>query len=176
MAKSRLKDIKGLIICPDSSFLVAYLNESEENHNLAESTMGFLAPHQHNVIVSQFVYAETLSTLTKEMPVGEAIKRSKKISKIKGVKFWKGSPNYDDIEEFYRQNSKKGILKNLRTNDFVIVAYAMMWNALILTNDIKMFEETKKTYKDIFFLSQDSKIDNNFDKFSKRVLYKLKND
>lgn len=174
MAKSKWKDIEGLIICPDSSFLVAYLDESEENHNLAESAMGFLAPHQHNIIISQFVYAETLSTLTKKMPVGEAIKRLKKINKIKGAKLWRGSPNYDDIEEFYKQNARKRILKELRTNDFVIVAYAMMWNALILTNDIKMFEETKRTYKDIFFLSQDSRIDNNFDKFSKRVLYKLK--
>jgi hypothetical protein len=62
-----------------------------------------------------------------------------------------------EIFDRYERFSKKKLSSSLRSNDFIIATDGILIKAMILTCDRKMFEGIKKTYRDVFLISNSPK-------------------
>jgi len=84
--------------------------------------------------------------------------------------------NISELFKRYKLFGKKSLSKNLKSNDFYIATEGMLLGALILTSDLDFYENVKKSYSDIFFISTESKKqDSEIDKLCKRIQILVKN-
>ena len=142
-----------LKIFPDSSWLIAILDENDSHHRAAKSSLGALLPYEPIFYIAPMVYMEILSRSIRKhgIPVKKCIERIKKfMSKIQ----YRNKTVFDikEIGEKYKIFSRIKI-KKLTPIDFYIVSEGMLLDANILTCDIKMYRTVKKYYNRIYFMS-----------------------
>ncbi len=143
------------LILPDTSWLVAILDEKDSHHTAATSSLGALLPYKPKFYVPVLVALELMSRLIRvnKIPVKSA--RSK-ILRLIGEKLTAHGRvkkhSFDEIFDNYIKCSRQEI-KKLTAIDFLVVTEGIALDAKILTCDLKMYNSTKKYYKAIYFMS-----------------------
>lgn len=146
---------KRRIILPDTSWLVAILDEKDSHHVAAESSLGALLPYKPIFYIPVLAAMETISRLIRvnKMSVKEC---RKKVSKLFSAKLKAQGASrvysFKEILNIYDKLSRKEI-KKLTAIDFSIVTEGITLNAKILTCDVQMYRVTKKYYKEIYFMT-----------------------
>jgi len=143
-----------LIILPDTSWLVAILDEKDSHHTSAASSLGALIPYSPVFYVPLMVFMETMSRLIR---VNKSVEKcSETILKLLNNKLHaKGSVvqlDFKDVIKRYKICSRQSI-KRLTTIDFYIVTEGISMGAKILTCDLEMYKKSQKYYKEIYFMS-----------------------
>jgi predicted nucleic acid-binding protein len=144
-----------LLIVPDTSWLVAVIDENDSHHVSAESSLGALLPYQPSFHVPIMAFMETISRLIRvnKMSVKKAQEKTLKfVGKRLHAKGASTTFNVENILEKYKIYSRIKI-KSLTTIDFFIVTEGIGLNAKILTCDLKMYRAAKKYYKHIYFMT-----------------------
>jgi predicted nucleic acid-binding protein len=151
--ESEKLDGNELKIFPDSSWLIAILDERDSHHKAAESSLGALLPYNPVFYVAPIVYMETMSKLIRKLriPVRNCYDKIEKFFSNYQCRD-KNILEKKEIVQKYKHFSRIKI-KELTPIDFYIVSEGMLLNAKILTCDIKMYRTARKYYKDIYFLS-----------------------
>ncbi len=142
-----------LRILPDSSWLIAILDESDSHHIPVASSLGALSPYEPIFYIPALVYLETISRLIRvnKIPVKKcAQKIDRFLSKIK----YKYSTTLEisDILEKYKTFSRVKISK-MHPLDFYIATEGVFLDAKILTCDLKMYRYVRQYYKNIYFMT-----------------------
>ena len=144
-----------LIILPDTSWLVAILDERDSHHVAAKSSLGALLPYKPAFHVPILAAIETISRLIRvnNMSVTNCKKKFLNLvgSKLKAEG---ASRNYEfgEILKRYATWSRKSI-RSLTAVDFCIVTEGIGLGAKILTCDLKMYRSAKKYYNAIYFMT-----------------------
>lgn len=142
-----------LRIVPDSSWLIAILDEKDTHHTPANSSFGAILPYNPVFYIPSLVYLETMSRLIRvnkitvkkcELKIGKFLQkinyRRSRLLEISGI-----------IQK-YRLFSRVKISK-LHPLDFYIATEGIVLNAKILTCDLQMYHYVRKYYKNIYFLT-----------------------
>jgi len=146
-------DKKELRVVPDSSWLIAILDENDTHHTPADSSFGAIRPYKPIFYIPSLVYLETISRLIRvnKIPVKKCeLKIGKFLQKI----YYKqsGLLEIPQIIQKYKNFSRVKISK-LHPLDFYIATEGIFLDAKILTCDVKMYYYVKKYYKNIYFLT-----------------------
>jgi len=153
ITKSEDVTIPELRIVPDSSWLIAILDEKDTHNVPASSSLGALLPYKPIFYIPALVYLETISRLIRvnKIPV---TKCEEKIQKLLSKIRYKHSTLLDikKILEKYKKFSRIKIAK-LHPLDFYIVTDGIFLDAKILTCDLKMYQYVKKYYNNIYFMT-----------------------
>lgn len=142
-----------LRVVPDSSWLIAILDEKDTHHVPANSSFGAILPYNPIFYIPSLVYLETISRLRRvnKIPVKKCeLKIGKFLQKIN----YKHSRllEISEIIQKYKTFSRVKISK-LHPLDFYIVTEGIVLDAKILTCDLRMYYYVKKYYKNIYFLT-----------------------
>lgn len=146
---------KDVVIVPDTSWLVAILDEKDSHHIAAESSLGALLPYKPTFHIPVVAAVETMSRLIRvnRTSVKDC---KKKVFELFGTRLKaKGASrmyDFGEILKVYDSWSRKKV-KALTTNDFLIVTEGMALGAKILTCDLEMYRVVKKYYPEIYFMS-----------------------
>ena len=153
-----LKESQEIRIVPDTSWLVALLDEKDAHHVAAESSFGAVLPYKPVFYIPAIAYMETASRLIR---VGKM--SVKKCFELMDKKFlhrinYKHSTKLaiKDVVEKYKKFSRVKI-KSLHPVDFHIATEGILLGAKILTCDLKMYEYVAKYYKEIYFVVDNAK-------------------
>jgi predicted nucleic acid-binding protein len=142
-----------LRIVPDSSWLIAVLDENDTHHISAASSFGALLPYKPIFYIPALVYLETISRLIRinKIPV---VKCEQKIDKFFSKINYKHSRKLEisEILQKYKTFSRVKLSK-LHPVDFYIVTEGMFLDAKILTCDVKMYLYAQKYYHKIYFMT-----------------------
>jgi predicted nucleic acid-binding protein len=142
-----------LRVVPDSSWLIAILDEKDTHHVSANSSFGAMLPYEPIFYIPSLVYLETISRLIRinKIPVKKCeLKIGKFLQKIS----YRQSRLLEipEIIQKYKTFSRVKISK-LHPLDFYIVTEGIVLDAKILTCDLGMYYYVKKYYKNIYFLT-----------------------
>ncbi|MEK7662067.1 MAG: type II toxin-antitoxin system VapC family toxin [Patescibacteria group bacterium] len=141
----------------DSSWILAYMNEKDFNHNAAISSCGAILPYKPIFYIPSLVYLEVFSNLRRrKIPVKKCEKTLRDFWVKIDNRHQKSGPNKEGIIERYRIFSRVKI-SLLRPNDFLIATEGMRLGAKILTLDLEMYKKVYKYYKYIYYLADHSK-------------------
>lgn len=140
-------------ILPDSSWLIAILDEKDTHHIPTTSSLGAILPYKPVFYIPALVYLETISRLIRvnKIPVQKC---EHKINKFLQKISYKHSKSLEiaEILKKYKTFSRVKISK-LHPLDFYIVTEGIFLDAKILTCDIRMYYYVKKYYQKIYFLT-----------------------
>jgi len=140
-------------IVPDSSWLIAILDEKDTHHIPAASSLGAIFPSKPVFYIPALVYLETISRLIRvnKIPVKKC---ENKIERFLTKINYKHSQSLEisEILKKYKTFSRVKISK-LHPLDFYIATEGVFLGAKILTCDVKMYYYVKKYYKNIYFLT-----------------------
>ncbi len=145
--------IKELRIVPDSSWLIALIDEKDSHHIAAKSSVGAILPYKPVFYISAIVYLETISHFVRVNKI--SVKKSfDKIEKLLNSLNCRHSKSLElkEIVHKYKSFSRVKISK-MRPMDFYIATEGIFLSAKILTCDIGMYKYVEKYYKDIYFLT-----------------------
>lgn len=142
-----------LKIMPDTSWLIALVDEKDSHHVPVKSSFGAIFPYNPTFYIPAVVYLETLSKLVRANKISPK-KAYDKIQKVLEKINFKHSTKLgmDDIINKYKAFSRIKISK-LTALDFYIVAEGISLEAKILTCDVHMYSIAKKYYNKIYFLT-----------------------
>lgn len=142
-----------LRIVPDTSWLIAILDENDTHHTPANSSFGAIFPYNPVFYIPSLVYLETISRLIRvnKIPVQKCELRIEKFLRKINYKHSR-LLEISEIIQKYKTFSRVKISK-LHPLDFYIVAEGIILNAKILTCDLRMYYYVKKYYKKIYFLT-----------------------
>ena len=166
---------KVIKIFPDSSWLIASLSLKDSHHTHVEQSLGFLRPLNPTFYVSTIVVMETVTGLIKSgMTVANSIAKIRKF--IEDLHCRTQRPlELDWILKKYKVFAKARKIKKLTTMDFYIVTEGMLIGAKILTADKDMYRHTKKSYKDIYLISDKVKgMKSDLPRLTENITYNLK--
>ncbi len=140
-------------IVPDSSWLIALLDENDSHHIPTTASFGALLPYKPTFYIPALVYLESLSRLIRinKMPVKKCVQKIDRfLSKIE----YKHSRTLEisEILQKYKTFSRVKISK-MHPLDFYIVTEGVFLNAKILTCDLKMYRYVRRYYKKIYFIT-----------------------
>lgn len=141
-------------IFPDSSWLIAVIDEADSHHKAALSSLGAMKPYKPIFYITPIVYLETMSRLIKKRKI--AVKKCyDKIQKFLSNIEYKHKTNLDlaEINQKFKDFSRVKISKNLSSIDFYVVAEGILLDARILTCDVNMHRIATKYYDKIYFLT-----------------------
>lgn len=140
-------------IVPDSSWLIAVLDEKDTHHIPATSSLGAILPYKPTFYIPAIVYLETLSRLIRvnKIPVKKC---EQKIDRFLKSITYKHSSRLDisQIIEKYKAFSRVKISK-LHPLDFYIATEGIFLGAKILTCDLRMYHYVRKYYSKIYFMT-----------------------
>lgn len=142
-----------LRIVPDSSWLIAILDDKDTHNIPANSSFGAILPYQPIFYIPALVYLETISRLIRVNKINVK-KCEEKIQKFFSRINFKHSTSLEmsQILEKYKTFSRVKISK-LHPLDFYIATEGIFLNAMILTCDLRMYQYVKKYYKNIYFMT-----------------------
>ena len=171
----------GIRVLADTSFLLSYLSESESNASSARVIVAYLKTQRRyfDFCLPNLVLLEVISKLKQKYPFKKA--RSEFDQLIEEICAGRVAMNDGKIGVFdifsrYEEFSKKKLSSSLRSNDFIIATDGILLKAMILTCDRKMHEGIKKTYRDVFFITESPKSYLHFiNGFEKRKESSMKN-
>lgn len=156
----------------DSSFVIAFLDEKDHNHECVESLYGFIGPYSCRFHIPLYVVTEVISKFVqRKKRVSEALNIVDSfLSGLRGTLAMGSPPTIEEVIKRYKDLARKKI-KFLQSNDFFIVTEGMLSGSLMLTCDFDMYSKVKKYYPDIFFVAAKSKkYKGDIPKFTKRFL------
>lgn len=147
-----------LRILPDSSWLIAILDEKDSHHIAVKSSFGAIIPYKPIFYIPALVYLEAISRLIRinKFPVKKCVQKIDKfLSKIS----YKHSRTLEisQILEKYKTFSRVKISR-MHPLDFYIATEGVFLDAKILTCDLKMYQYVKKYYKKIYFITDKVKV------------------
>ena len=147
------KQEKELRILPDSSWLIAILDENDSHHTPASSSLGALTPYKPVFYIPALVYLETISRLIRINKLSVK-KCEQKIDRFLSKVDYKHSRTLEisEILQKYKKFSRVKITK-MHPLDFYIATEGVFLDAKILTCDLKMYHYIRKYYKDIYFMT-----------------------
>lgn len=166
---------KVIKIFPDSSWLIASLSLKDSHHTHVEQSLGFLRPINPTFYVSTIVIMETINGLMKSgMTVVNSITKVRKF--IDSLHCRTQKPlELERILKKYKVFAKARKIKKLTAMDFYIVTEGMLIGAKILTADKNMYRQTKKSYKDIYLISDKVKgMRSDLPRLTENITYNLK--
>lgn len=148
----RSKNIE-LRIVPDSSWMVAILDEKDTHHIPANSSLGAMLPYNPIFYIPALVYLETISRLIRVNKISVK-KCEQKIKKFLSRVNYRYSRTLEvpEILEKYKKFSRVKLSK-LHPIDFYVVAEGVFLTAKILTCDVKMYHYASKYYNSIYFMT-----------------------
>ena len=149
------KEESKIILLPDTSWLVAILDEKDSHHVAAQSSLGALMPYKPAFHVPILASIETMSRLIRVNKMSVSICRKKVLDLFANTLHAKGASRtykFEEILDRYDKWKRKEV-KNLTAVDFCIVTEGIGLEAKILTCDLKMYKSAKKYYQDIYFMS-----------------------
>jgi len=143
---------------PDSSWLIAIIDDTDSHHTAALSSVGALKPYKPIFYIAPIVYLETMSRLIKKKKI--TVKKcydkvEKFLSSIQCKE--KTSLDLTEIVQKFKTFSRIKISKNLSPIDFYVVAEGILLSAKILTCDFGMYNVAKKYYDKIYLLTDQLK-------------------
>jgi predicted nucleic acid-binding protein len=163
-------------VLTDTSFLLSYLAESDANSSSARVIVAYLKTQQpyFDLYLPYLVLLELISKLKQKYSFKKARlefgKLLDEISKSR-VALSDGKINLYEIFDRYETFSKKKLSSSLRSNDFMIATDGILANAMILTCDRKMHDGIRKTYQDVYLVTDSNKSYLNFiNNFEKRKI------
>ncbi len=142
-----------LKIVPDSSWLIAFIDENDTHHIAAKSSFGAVLPYKPAFYIPALVYLETFSRLIRINKISVK-KCAERIDKFLSKINYKHSRTLgiDQVLQKYKKFSRVKISK-MHPLDFYIATEGVFLDAKILTCDLKMFYYVKKYYKNIYFIT-----------------------
>jgi predicted nucleic acid-binding protein len=142
-----------LRIVPDSSWLIAVLDENDTHHIPANSSFGAMLPYNPIFYIPSLVYLETISRLIRVNKISVK-KCEQKIGKFLSRVNYKHSRTLEipEILSKYKKFSRVKLSK-LHPIDFYIVTEGVFLAAKILTCDLKMYHYASKYYQNIYFMT-----------------------
>jgi len=166
----------GPTILLDSSFVLALLTPDDVNHRTVRSIFGFLGPYNCRFHIPLYVFAKVLSKIVHhEKKVSIATKiLDDFVKNLPGVLFTGSNPNLQEIVDRYKKFARKDI-KELQSNDFIIVSEGILSESIILTLDHEMYQKVKKYHNEIYYVATDSiKYKSDISKFAEMLLQRIK--
>jgi predicted nucleic acid-binding protein len=145
-------------VLADTSFFASYLAGSEVSSLSTKVIVAYLKTQRQyfDLYVPNFVLLELISKLKQKYSFKQARRKFdgllEEISKSR-VAVSEGNFTMLHIFERYEQFSKKKLSSRLRSNDFFIATDAILVNAMLLTCDRKMHDAVKKTYQDVYYIT-----------------------
>lgn len=142
-----------LKVLPDSSWLIAALDENDSHHIPVASSIGAILPYEPVFYIPALVYLETISRLIRvnKIPVQKC--EHKIDNFLKKINFKHSRLlEISDILKKYKTFSRVKISK-LHPLDFYIVTEGILLDAKVLTCDVRMYHYVKKYYSKIYFLT-----------------------
>lgn len=150
-----------LLVMLDTSFLLALAFDKEEKHKSVKMVADYLKNQNRyfDLRISNLVLLELLSKLKQHYSFKVASSEFESLLRrineshilIKDEKL-----NMYEVFSRYKEFSRKSLSSQLKSNDFFIATEAIKEGAIFVTCDIKMFTTVKKTYKNIFLISDQS--------------------
>lgn len=149
------KEPKRITILTDTSWLVALLDENDSHHVSAKSALGAMLPYKPIFHVPILVSIETMSRLIRVNNISVAKCKKMVLDLIGNTLHAKGASQMYEFKEILNryESWKNKEIKNLTAIDFCIATEGIGLGAKILTCDLKMYRSVKKTYKEIYFIS-----------------------
>lgn len=144
-----------ILILPDSSWLVANLDEKDSHHTAAASSLGALLPYKPLFHVPILASIETMSRLIRVNKISVSACKKLVLDFLGDRLHAKGARKIFDFREIlnrYNLWSRKEI-KKLTAIDFCIVTEGIGLGAKILTCDFRMYKTAKKYYTNIYFMT-----------------------
>ncbi len=143
----------------DTSFILSYLSESDDNYESAKVIISYLKTQRRyfDLYLPNLVLLELLSKLKQQYSFKNVrIKFEALLVEISDSRLiiQEQKIGLYDIFERYQRFSKRKLSSSLKSNDFIIATDGIIANALILTCDKKMSEGIKKTYKSVFLVDK----------------------
>jgi predicted nucleic acid-binding protein len=140
----------------DTSFLLSYLSSgSDKNAPSCKMVVSYLKTQRKyfDLCLPNLVVLELISKLKQQYPFKKA--RAEFDQLLEEISDCRVALNEERMNVFhifdrYQRFSKKKLSSNLRGNDFIIATDGILLKAMILTCDRRMFEGTKKTYRDVY--------------------------
>ncbi len=158
METEEQKQSAKLEVLPDSSWLIAVIDDKDSHHKAALSSLGAMKPYKPMFYVAPIVYLETISRLITKNNL--AVKKCyDKVQKFISSIDYKHKTGLDlgEVEHKFKTFSRIRISKKLSAVDFYVVAEGMLLEAKILTCDLKMYRVAKDYYEQIYFLTDQVK-------------------
>lgn len=155
--KKEEKPPSKLKIVPDSSWLIAVLDENDIHHVAAAASLGAISPYKPTFFIPALVYLETISCLIRinKIPVKKCVNKiSRFLLKIDCR--YSQTLDISQIIQKYKRFSHVKISK-MHPIDFYIATEGVFLDAKILTCDLKMHDFVKKYYKNIYFITDKAK-------------------
>ncbi|MEW6617056.1 MAG: hypothetical protein AB1333_01395 [Patescibacteria group bacterium] len=145
--------IPKLKIVPDSSWLIAILDENDTHYIAATSSLGAVLPYKPTFYIPALVYLETISRLIRinKIPVKKCVQKIDKfLSKI-DCRHSRTLEISQIIQKYKRFSHVK--ISKMHPLDFYIATEGVFLDAKILTCDLKMYYYVKKYYRGIYFMT-----------------------
>jgi predicted nucleic acid-binding protein len=149
-------------IMTDTSFLLSYLSGSDSNASSAKVIVNYLKTQRRHfdLCIPNLVVLELIAKLKQQHPFNKAKEQFERL--LEEISESRIGINEERIDVFhifdrYQRFSKKHLSSKLRGNDFIIATDGILIAAMILTCDRKMFEGIKKTYRDVFLITDSPK-------------------
>lgn len=168
-----------LQVMTDTSFLLSYLSENDNNAESAKVIISYLKTQRKyfDLYLPNLVLLELVSKLKQQYSFTNARTRFENLlTEIsdKRLIVKEQKMGLFDIFERYQKFSKQKLSSSLKSNDFIIATDGIISNALILTCDKKMYQGIKKTYKAVFLVDTSTNsytnFINQFEKFKNNLL------
>ncbi len=142
-----------LRIVPDSSWLIAILDEKDTHHIPASSSLGAILPYKPIFYIPALVYLETISRLIRVNKI-QVKKCEHKIDNLLQKINYKHSSSLAISEILRKYNTFSRVkISKLHPLDFYIATEGVFLDAKILTCDVRMYYYVNKYYPKIYFLT-----------------------
>lgn len=142
-----------LRILPDSSWLIAMLDENDTHHIPASSSLGAILPYKPIFYIPALVYLETISRLIRINKI-QVKKCEHKIDNFLQKINYKHSRSLEIPEILRKYNTFSRVkISKLHPLDFYIATEGIFLDAKILTCDLRMYHYVNKYYPKIYFLT-----------------------
>jgi predicted nucleic acid-binding protein len=142
----------------DTSFLASYLSGSEQSSASTKVVVAYLKTQRpyFDLYLPNLVLLELISKLKHRYSFKKARQKFdgllEEISQSR-VAISDGSFTMFHIFDRYEQFAKKKLSARLRSNDFFIATDAILTNAMLVTCDRKMHDAVKKSYQDVYYVT-----------------------